>query len=70
MRSKTLFQESLLESISLRICYPDRLFGLIDLGLVLPFHLDGREKEFCGVGIDRPLDQLDMTRHVGCLASW
>ena len=59
-----MFQETLLEPICLWIRNPDGLLWFVDLCLVLSFHLDGREKKLCGVGIDRPLDQLDMAGHV------
>ena len=44
--------------------YPHRLLWFIRLVLISLLHVHGREKEFGGVWVDRPLDKLDMARHV------
>ena len=57
-------QESLLVAVSLGVRDPDRLLGIIDLGLVSPRHIHRGEQELRGVGVHGPLDQLDMAGHV------
>merc|ERR550532_63808 len=58
-------QDTFLVAMSLLIGDPDRLLGVVDLGLVRSLHLQRGQQELGGVGIDRPLHQLDMAGH-GC----
>jgi hypothetical protein len=50
-------------SSSLGVWDPDRLLGIIRLGLVSSLHLDGWEQEFSGIWVHSTLHQLDMARH-------
>jgi len=58
-------EETLFVSMGLSIWDPDRLLGIIRLGLVSSLHLNGWEQELCGIRVHSPLNQLDMARHVG-----
>ena len=57
-------QEPLPVSTGLGVGDPDRLLGVVGLGLVSPLHLDVGEKELRGVGVHGALYQLDMAGHV------
>merc|ERR1719310_1419859 len=58
-----VLQETLLVSTGLGVGDPDRLLGVVRLGLVCPLHLDVGEQELRGVGVHGTLDQLDVARH-------
>merc|ERR1719443_1191546 len=51
-------------SSSLRIRDPDRLLGIIRLGLISSLHLNRGKQELSGIWVHSPLHQLDMARHV------
>ena len=48
----------------LGVADPDGLLGVVRLVLIVLLHISIWQEEFRGVGIDRPLDQLDMAGHV------
>ena len=57
-------KESLPVAAGFRVWDPHGLFWLIRLVLVRLLHVHGWEEEFGGIRVHRPLDKLDMARHV------
>merc|ERR1712223_2278739 len=59
----TGLEETLPVAAGLGVGDPDGLLGLVGLVLVRLLHVHGGEQELGGVGVHRPLDELDMAGH-------
>ena len=57
-------EDSLPVATVLRVRDPDRLLGVVGLGLVSSLHLNVGEQELRGVGVHGALNQLDMAGHL------